>query len=149
MIKIEKAILDEKTINELCELSRIWMEEDISWGIVANTKEDLIEPIYVAKDNDKIIGYSFGSCYESKKKFAGIEEGSKCFSVDELYVLPEYRSRGIGRQLYRVLVDEMSKNVDFITLSTSTKSYNKILKFYCEDLGLTFHDAFLFKKVEK
>lgn len=149
MIKIEKAVLDEKVINELCELSRIWMEEDISWGIVANTKEDLIEPIYVAKDNNKIIGYSFGSCYTSTKKFAGMEIGSKCFEVNELYVLSEYRSRGIGRQLYRALVDEMSKKVKFITLSTSTKSYNKILKFYCEDLGLTFHDAFLFKEVEK
>ena len=149
MIRIEKAILDEKIVKELCELSRIWMEEDISWGIVANAKEDLKEPIYVAKDNDKIIGYSFGSCYIATKRFAGIEEGSKCFSVDELYVLPSYRNRGIGRQLYRALVDEMSKNVEFITLSTSTKSYNKILKFYCEDLGLTFHDAFLFSKVKK
>lgn len=149
MIKIEKAELDEKTINELCELSRIWMEEDISWGILANTKEDLKEPIYIAKDDKRIIGYSFGSCYESTKKFAGMEVGSKCFEVNELYVLPEYRSRGIGRQLYSDLVDEMSKKVDFITLSTSTKSYTQILKFYCEDLGLTFHDAFLFSKVKK
>ena len=149
MIRIEKAILDEKTVKELCELSRIWMEEDISWGLVANTKGDIKEPVYVAKDNDKIIGYSFGSCYISTKRFAGMEIGSKCFSVDELYVLPEYRSRGIGRQLYKALVDEMSKNVDFITLSTSTKCYSQILKFYCEDLGLTFHDAFLFRKVKK
>lgn len=33
MITIEKTILDEKDIKELCKLSNAWAFEDISWGI--------------------------------------------------------------------------------------------------------------------
>ena len=68
MIKIEKAFLDEKDIRELCDLSKRWVDEDISWGMVPNTKENITEPVIVARDNDTIVGYSFGSFYLMEKK---------------------------------------------------------------------------------
>lgn len=71
--------LDTNTINELIELSKKWVEEDCSWGIITNTKEDLNEPLFVAIDNNKIIGYIFGHYYLLENKAAYIEANSKCF----------------------------------------------------------------------
>lgn len=149
MIKIEKARLDEKDIEELCNLSKKWVDEDISWGIVANTKENITPPVFVARDNDTIVGYSFGSFYNMEKKITGIPKNSKCFSVDELYVLPEYRSKGIGKKLFDSLIDEIKNQTEYITLATSTKDYKKCLKFYCEKVHMDYHSAFLFKKIDK
>ena len=149
MIKIEKAFLDENDIRELCDLSKRWVDEDISWGMVPNTKENITEPVIVARDNDTIVGYSFGSFYLMEKKTSGIPNKSKCFSVDELYVLPEYRNIGLGKKLYDALIDEIKEEADYITLSTSTKDYKRILRFYCEINQMDFHDAFLFKKIDK
>lgn len=83
MIIIEKTILDEKDIKELCELSNAWAFEDISWGIVPNTKENITEPVIVARDDDTIVGYAFGSFYMMERKTSGIPNKSKCFSVDD------------------------------------------------------------------
>lgn len=60
--------LDNDTINELIELSKKWVEEDCSRGIITNTKEDLNEPLFVAIDNNKIIGYIFGHYYLLENK---------------------------------------------------------------------------------
>lgn len=48
--------LDGPTVKELIELSKKWRDEDCSWGIVANGKEGLEEPLFVATDNGRIVG---------------------------------------------------------------------------------------------
>ena len=68
--------------------------------------------------------------------------------MDEIYVLPEYRSQGAGRALFSALEEYANGKASFITLGTSTKDYKKILKFYSEDNGMTFHSAFLIKNIE-
>ena len=85
----------------------------------------------------------------SERKLSGIEKKSKCFSVDELYVLPQYRNKGIGKKLLDSLIEEIKQRADYITLTTSTKDYKKVLGFYCDKNQMDFHDAFLFKKIEK
>ena len=45
MYKIEKADLNKNDIEQLCRLSEIWASEDISWGIVANTIDDIKQRI--------------------------------------------------------------------------------------------------------
>lgn len=144
-MKYELRKLDETTIQSLIELSKKWQEENCSHGIVANTKDDLREPLYVAIDNDEIIGYIFGHYYVPENKTSYIEVGSKCFMIDELYVLPEYRSQGIGKELFKKLENEVKDLCDYITLSTSTKDYKKILHFYVDELDMDFHSAYLIK----
>ena len=81
-MKYEFRELDESTLCELIELSKKWVLEDCSYGMVANTAEDIKQPLFVAVNNDKIIGYIFGHFYVTDKKTTYINIGSKCFSVD-------------------------------------------------------------------
>lgn len=138
--------LDKDTVSQLIALSKRWEEEDCTYGLAANSESDLEEPLAVAVENGKIVGYTFGHFYTVEQRTSYIEVGEECFSVDELYVLPEYRSQGIGRRLFQMLEAEVKGKCAYITLSTATKNYKAILHLYIEELGMNFHDAFLIKK---
>lgn len=146
MIEYTKATLTDDVIKQLIVLSKRWVEEDCSFGMRANTKEDLKEPLYIAKDGDQIVGYIFGHFYIKENKTSYIEVGSQCFEIDELYVLPSYRNKAIGTTLFKMLEEEVMDKADYITLASSTKDYKKILKFYVEDNDMTFHSAYMIKK---
>lgn len=151
MIKYQKATFSDEVVDQLINLSHIWAEEDITNGLIPNTREDLKEPCYIALDNSKIVGYIFGHFYNNEKKLSipngEIPIGERCFEIDELYVLKEYRSQGIGKELYRLLEKEVESEVKFITLPTSTRDYRKILHFYIEEVEMSFHSAFIYKKI--
>ena len=146
MIKIVKATLDDKTVDALIELSKEWASENITYGYRANQRSDLNEPCFLAIDDNQIIGYIFGHYYDNEKFIADIQVGDKCFDVDELFVKKEYRSQGIGKKLFHALEEEVKNNVSYITLPTATKDWQRILHFYDDEVGMTFHSAFLFKK---
>lgn len=149
MIRYEFRKLDEDTALQLIALSQIWEGENCSYGMVINEKSDLKEPLAVALDGDQIVGYCFGAYYLQERKTSYIPEGSRCFSVDELYVLPQYRGQGIGKTLFFMMEQSVSEECDFITFATSTKNYKAILHLYVEELGMDFHSAFLIKKAGK
>lgn len=139
--------LDNDTVEQLIGLSGKWQEEGCTYGLVANTREDLREPLVVAVEDGRIIGYVFGHFYAVERRTSYIEIGETCFSVDEFYVLPEYRSMGTGKKLFQLMEDHVKNQCAYITLSTSTKNYKAILKLYIEELGMSFHDAFLIKQM--
>ena len=149
MIQYAFKKLDEDTVRRLIDLSQLWVDEDCSYGMVVNEADDLREPVAVALDGEKIIGYCFGHSYVQEKRKSYMEAGEHCFELDELYVLPAYRGTGIGRELFRMLEREAKKNCAYLTLATSTKNYKAILKLYIEELGMNFHSAFLIKKLEE
>lgn len=149
MIRYEFREPKGETAEQLIALSHLWVEEDCAYGMVPNEESDLCEPLIVALDGEKIVGYIFGHFYVQKNKTSYIEIGSNCFSVDELYVLPQYRNQGIGRTLYQILEAQVAGQCSYMTLSTSTKDYKSILKLYVEDLGMNFHSAFLIKTITK
>ena len=134
--------LDDDTVKSLIELSKQWQEEDCSYGMIVNTKDNLRKPLYVAVEKDKIIGYIFGHYYKLENKTSYIEVGSNCFMIDEIYVIPSYRSKGVGKELFKLMENEIKESCDYITLSTSTKDYKKILHFYVDELDMNFHSAF-------
>ena len=148
MIKITKSGLNEDVVNQLIQLSKDWVEEDISHGLVENTIDDLKEPLFIALDNDIIVGYTFGHFYDEGNKISLIPEKSKCFMIDELYVKKEYRDQGIGRRLFKEIEKCVLNDCEFITLATSDKDYHRILHFYDDISGMTFHSAFLVKKTK-
>ena len=149
MIHYEFRTPSGDTAAQLIELSRLWVEEDCSFGMIVNEESDLSEPLAVALDGDRIVGYGFGHCYKQEKKTSCIETGAECFALDELYVRPEYRGQGIGSRLFRMLEDRVRDTCSHLTLTTSTKNYRAILKLYAEELGMTFHSAFLIKSLEE
>ena len=149
MVRYEFRKADGATVGELIALSKAWCEEECSHGIVPNTAEDIGEPLCVAVEDGRIVGYIFGHYYTPEKKTSYIEVGSPCFMIDELYVLPRYRERGVGRELFCRLEGEVRSSCSYVTLSTSTKDYKRILRFYVETLGMDFHSAFLIKPTKK
>ncbi len=146
MIQIQKAALTPQIRQQLIALSEQWVKEDCSFGMRANTAEDLREPCFVALDGSQVVGYGFGHFYTRETANSYIPVGASCFDVDELYVLPAYRSQGIGRQLFARLEQEAAAGADYITLATSTKDYERVLSFYTRQADMVFHSAFLIKK---
>lgn len=149
MIQYAYRNLDVDTTRQLIELSKLWVEEECSYGMVVNEVDDLRAPVAVALDGGKIVGYCFGHSYVQEKRKSYMDAGTRCFEVDELYVLPEYRGKGIGRELFWMIEREAKKTCSFLTLATSTKNYKAILKLYIEELGMNFHSAFLIKNLEE
>lgn len=54
--------------------------------------------------------------------------------------------KNIKKQLIKALESEVMGKCAYITLSTSTKNYEAILKLYTKELGMVFYSAFLIKK---
>ena len=148
MIVFKKAGLTDDIVEQLIDLSGKWVDEDCSFGMVKNTRDDLHEPLYVALDGSIVVGYIFGKYYVTEKKTSYIPIGSRCFEVEELYVLPSYRGQGIGKKLFSMLENEVKKEVEYITLATSTKDYEKTLKFYVKHNDMVYHSAFLIKSTK-
>lgn len=146
MIRYAFRKLDEDTISQLIALSGIWVNEECSYGMVVNEKADLKEPLAVALDDARIVGYCFGEYFRQTRQTSYIPLDSCCFSLEELYVLPQYRGQGIGKTLFRMMEQKVSEKCEFVTLTTSTKNYKAILHLYVEELGMDFHSAFLIKK---
>lgn len=147
MIEYKRATLSEEEISQLIQLSIDWEKEEVTGGLRSNTKDDLHLPMYLALDNNKIVGYIFGHFYNRETKLWDIEIGTKCFDVDELYVATNYRSQGIGKKLFSLLEEEVKKETQYMTLGTSTYDYRRIFKFYISEVGMSFHSALFLKKI--
>ena len=149
MIRYEYRKAEGDTLRQLNGLIQSWIDEDCSYGIVMDPADDWGECLLVAMEDDRIIGFINGRYYTKEKKTSYMEAGTQCFEVEGLYVLQEYRSLGVGKALYRRLEQDVREKCGYVTLATSTKDYKRILHFYVDELGLTFHSAFLFKNLEE
>lgn len=149
MIRYEYRKAEGETLHQLNALTQNWIDEDCSYGIVTDPADDWGEYLLVAEEDDRIIGFIYGNYYTKEKKTSYMDAGTRCFEVEGLYVLPRYRSLGIGKVLYRRLEQDVRGHCAYVTLATSTKDYKRILNFYVDELGLTFHSAFLFKNLEE
>lgn len=147
--KIEKVIITNSIMKELIELSKEWKNEAITYGIVANTKQDFVaKDIYVAYNSrNKIIGYLLCSFYDEDNGSSTIPKGSKVCYVDEIYVKKAYRNKGVGTELFNKMNEDIIVKCDYIKLVTSTKDHKKIIHFYEDILKMNFFSACFFKKI--
>lgn len=143
-VKPEGAVLDTLT-----ELSAEWESESITHGYAKSGREYIAKNrVFVAEEGGRIVGYLFGHAETAAETSAVIAKGTPFFEVEELYVLPEFRSRGVGRKLYRFAEDAAkSDGARYTTLSTATKDWRRILHFYLDELGMEFWTAQLFKRL--
>lgn len=74
-----------------------------------------------------------------------MEQGTVCFEVEELYVAPSDRDRGVGKELFRYMENAVRNDAAYLALSTSTKNWQAIFHFYLDELGMEFWNARLFK----
>ena len=147
-IVIEENELTDELLVTLIKFSSDWEAENSCHGYRKNEKADIEgNRIFVAKVDNEVIGYLFGQKEASEKATSIMPAGTSVFEVEELYVKPDYRRKGIGKMLFSYAEQAVKTDVNYIMLSTATKNWKAILHFYLEELGMEFWSARLFKKV--
>ncbi len=147
-MKIYETEVTEEVIEELILLSKAWEEENSCYGYRANGKEDIEgNRVFLAEENGVMLGYLFGKIVESENASAVIPDATPYFEAEELYVSPPYRSKGIGRALFRFAENVVKDEARYIVLSTATKNWKAVFHFYLDELEMTFWNARLFKKL--
>ena len=146
MVAINK--VKQSDIKRLLELSLMWEKEDSCYGYRANT-EDVFQDCYIlAAYDDELIAYIFGKEEIQEKQTSVIDKNMHYFEIEELYVHPSYRSRGIGKQLMESLEKELKKKgLEMMMLSTATKNWKAIMHFYIDEIGMNFWSAKLYKRL--
>ena len=148
-IVFKKENFSLELVDKLIPLSKDWISEEISYGIVENTVDDFLDKdIYVVYHEDKIIGYLLGKSSIDTKGNSAIKKDSIVYNIEEVYIIKDYRNKGIGKALFKFVEEEVCKSNDYIDLITSDKDYKRILHFYIDELGMSFNNAYLVKKVK-
>ena len=147
-MEIIETELTEAVAGQLIALSEDWERENCCHGYYKNTLNDLEgNRIFLALEDGAVVGCLFGHKDATDRTTSIYEAGTSFFEIEELYVKPAYRSRGIGRKLFRYAEKAVSPDVDLLMLGTASKNYRAILHFYLDELGMEFWSARLFKKI--
>jgi len=146
---IKEVELTNEILAELIACSESWEAENSCHGYRKNTEEDIKgNRIFLAMEDGQMVGYLFGYMDKGEKKNSIYDKDEPFFEVEELYVKPELRSKGIGKKLFLCMEDVMKREkVELILLSTATKNYKAILHFYLDELGMEFWNTRLFKRI--
>ena len=146
MVAINK--VKQSDIKRLLELSLMWEKEDNCYGYRANTEDDFQDCYILAAYDDELIAYIFGKEVVQDKQTSVIDKNMHYFEIEELYVHPSYRTRGIGKQLMESLEKELKKKgLEMMMLSTATKNWKAIMHFYIDEVGMNFWSARLYKRL--
>ena len=147
-IRLSETALTDPVLEELIRMSEEWEAENSCHGYRKNEKEDISgNRIFWARSGETAAGYLFGHVEKAEKTTSIMPEGTLFFEVEELYVRPGFRNRGIGKQLFRFAEDAVSEEAGYIMLSAATKNWKAILHFYLEELDMEFWSARLFRKI--
>ena len=146
---VREVILNEEVLEQLIRFSEDWAAEGSCYGYRPNDKTDIEgNRIFFAEDGSTVTGYLFGRICRSEQMKSIMPEGTPYFEVEELYVVPEMRSRGIGAMLFGFAEETVKSKAEYMVLSTATKNWKAIFHFYLDELDMKFWSARLFKKIE-
>jgi len=148
-MRIYEAQQSDELLDDLITMSADWEAENSCYGYRKNDRSDIAgNRIFLAEQGGEVLGYLFGRAEKSERPSSVIAEETSYFEIEELYVVPEHRSEGIGRALFRFVEREVqAMGIEYIMLSTATKNYKSILHFYIDELGMEFWSARLFKRI--
>ena len=146
---VHEVLLNEEVLEQLVRFSEDWAAEGSCYGYRPNDKTDIEgNRIFFAEDGSTVTGYLFGRICRSEQMKSIMPEGTPYFEVEELYVVPEMRSRGIGARLFGFAEETVKSEAEYMVLSTATKNWKAIFHFYLDELDMKFWSARLFKKIE-
>ena len=147
-MKYAETELTPTILEVLKQMSADWAAENSCRGYYANDESDIRgNRIFLALEGDTPVGYLFGQVTRAERTSAVMEENTPYFEVEELYIVPGWRSRGVGGALFRYAESQVKQDAEYILLSTATKNWRAILHFYIDEMGMDFWSARLFKKI--
>ena len=147
-MRIHETELTHEVLSALIKMSEDWAAENSCYGYRANEKSDIEgNRVFLAEEGGRAVGYLFGRVYKSENMQAVMPEGTPYFEVEEVYVAPEKRSRGIGRALFRFAENAVGSESEYMVLSTATKNWKAVFRFYLDELDMRLWSARLFKPI--
>ena len=117
---------DAKARDRFDELTGIDVEAAVESDLDRLASADVDEPLFLARDGDRIVG---------TVQLKRLDESTA--EVKRLYVVPAYRSEGLGRRLMRALVDAAADD-GFATLRLGVGPYLERAQSLYADLGFEF-----------
>ena len=150
MEEIYEAQLTDEIISELIRMSFEWEKENNTYGYYANSRENIDgRRVFLAERDGRIVGYLFGMTEKEEKGSSIMQAGTPYFEIEELYVIPEMRSQGLGKKLFSFAEEAVSDEAEYVMLSMAAKNWKPLLRFYTEELGMEFWNARLFRKLHQ
>ena len=141
--------LTPQVLDNLLKMSADWATENSCRGYYPNELSDIQgNRVFLAMEGQTPVGYLLGHISRAERSSTVMAADTPFFEVEELYIVPDHRSRGLGSALFRYAEEQVKQEAAYMLLSTATKNWKAILHFYIEELGMEFWNARLFKKVE-
>lgn len=127
-------LAQEADVASVTKISETWASEQATYGVVPTPLKVLVDHLglyfWVAEHSVSVVGYAFGRVGLSEG-LAVIPSGESFLEIEELYVLPEYRSRGLGSDLVRALLQAAAENhVTRGLVHSATRDWQRIVRFY-------------------
>jgi len=139
MVNARRMVIREATAADLSRVRALevnWQNEGVTLGFQAASESDLLalvdECFFVAEYAGMIVAFVAGRIKtEDGTNGAVVPITQRYLELEDLYVLPQHRSTGIGGALVQAAVDwAKSKNVRYSLVYSSTKDTERILAFY-------------------
>ena len=138
--------------SDIIKLQQTWVDENITYGFGADTVEEIQthnrDYFYSAFDGVKAIAYVTAEViYNLDNEYINIfPQGTKFIRVNDLYVLPEYRSNQIGENLLETVEERAKANgISAFFISSATNDAASVRRFY-EKNGYLIWTTLFYKK---
>lgn len=112
-----------------------WEAEGSSLGFAAADEASIARVVgqcfFVADDAGALVGYVRGRLGDDEWNAAVVPHGERYLEIEDLYVLPELRSHGIGTRLLEAACEwAKAQGVRYLTLYSSSVDTARVVRFY-------------------
>jgi GNAT superfamily N-acetyltransferase len=150
-ISIKYSKFSKRYIKIIMELENKRVLENITYGLVASEEEGMLKKnndyFYIALNGKNVIGYIIGEIIE-KNIYNIFPKDISFLQVNDIYILKEYRNKGIGEKLLKIIEEKAKTNgIMHVLISTATKDAETIKRFYDRNGYRTWTQIF-FKDIE-